>query len=587
MNPGVEVKVNGQALRSEDLHSVRVEQSRMLPDAFFVEAVPDWHKIHQGEDLLGAEVEISFAAPDSASLTKIVQGQVLVLEPHFGAGLIVSNPSPPRSLERDLGREGLGGPPPSLHGGQVQATLVYGGYDHGHKLNRTRRTATFQNMTLGDIAQKVARTASFQTGTIDSVGPPRKFVQQNNETDWEFLWRLATDIGFEVVVIDKKLNFRKAGTNDPQPKQLRLGEELWAFDPRVTAIQQLDEVVVRGWDPQQAQTIEARSRIGKTDSELGISRDKVAQAGSGGTLTISDRPVTSNDDAQALADSLAEKHANGFVSAEGACRGDPTIKPGTKIQVKDVAPNYDGTYTLSATRHVFKGGSGYETLFTISGRTPHRLVDLATPSKRKSWGNSVVRGVVTNNQDPDKRGRVRCKYPALSGDNEGDWAPVIGPSAGKDRGLMMTPQVGDEVVVAFEHDDVHFPYVLGSVWNGQGKPGDLSQQDGSFVIQSDKFMNMKSADSISIKSEKDLTIEIKGDITEKSDKNVSMKAGQSVAEEAGTDFTIKAGTSVTIKGSTTIELDASAGLTLKCGGGKVALQPGGIVQISGTSIMLG
>lgn len=569
MNPGVEVRVDGQALKTEDLHSVRVEQSRMLPDAFFVEAAPDWHKLHEGQDLLGAEVEILFGAPDASSLTSIVQGQILVLEPHFGSALV-----------HEVG----GG---RLHSGQAQATLVYGGYDHSHKLNRTRRTATYQNMTLGDIAQKVARNAGFETGTIDNVGGPRKFVQQNNETDWEFLWRLAKDIDFEVIVIDKKLNFRKAGTNAGQPKQLRFGEELFAFDPRLTAVQQLDEVVVRGWDPQQAQTIEAHSRIGPSDSQLGISRDTVAQAGSGGTLTVSDRPVASNDDAQALADSLAEKHANGFVSAEGACRGDPTIRPGTQIEIREVAPHYNGRYTLAATRHVFKGGTGYETMFTISGRTPHRLVDLTTPSKRKSWGNSVVRGVVTNNQDPDNHGRVRVNCPALGDDHESAWARVVGPSAGKDRGLLMIPQVGDEVVIAFEHDDVHFPYVLGSVWNGQGKPGKLSQQDGSFVLQSDKHINLKSADSIKIESDKDFSLEVAGAISEKADKAITIESdSDAVGTKASKDFTVDAGQNVQIKAGSSVSIQGATDLTIQAGG-SLKISAAGVIQIQGSQVMLG
>ena len=79
MNPGVEVRVNGQPLEAENLHEVRVEQSLMLPDAFFVEATPDWRKLHEGaDDLLGAEVEILFAATDPAkTLTSVLQGQVL------------------------------------------------------------------------------------------------------------------------------------------------------------------------------------------------------------------------------------------------------------------------------------------------------------------------------------------------------------------------------------------------------------------------------------------------------------------------------------------------------------------------------
>jgi phage protein D len=585
VNPGVEVKVNGQPLQPESIHQVRVEQSLMLPDAFFIEAAPDWHKLHQGaDDLLGAEVEIFFATPDpSATLTSILQGQVLALEPHFGTDLIVQNPP-----HVDLGPEWRHGSaiPPSLHPGAAFASLVFGGYDHSHELNRTRRTATFQNMTLGDIAQKVARTAGIQTGTIDNVGGPRKFVQQNNETDWEFLWKLAKDIDFEVVVIDKKLNFRKAGPAATAPVQLRFGEELWAFDPRVTAVQQLDEFVVRGWDPQANQEIEARSRVGKTDSELGISRDTVAQAGSGGTLTISDRPIASHDDAQALADSLAARHGNAYISAEGACRGDPNIRPGTKIEIRELVPNFNGQYTLAATRHVFKGGKGYETLFTISGRTPHRLVDLATPAKRKSWGNSVVRGIVTQNQDPDSLGRVRVKFPALSGDNESEWARVIGPAAGKDRGLMMMPQVGDEVVIAFEHDDVHFPYVLGSVWHGKGKPGKLSQQDGSFVLQSDKFMHVKSKDAISIKSDKDLTIEVGGEIKEKASKDITVESDQAIKEKSGKEMTLEAGTELKIKAGTNVTIEASGNLDIKANG-QLNIQSSAVVQIKGSQVMLG
>ena len=252
-----------------------------------------------------------------------------------------------------------------------------------------------------------------------------------------------------------------------------------------------------------------------------------------------------------------------------------------------MAPGFDGVYTLSGTQHHFRGGKGYETHFTISGRTPHRLVDLTTPANRKSWGNSVVRGVVTNNQDPDKKGRVRVNFPALSGNNEGDWARVVGPAAGKDRGLMMMPQVGDEVVIAFEHDDVHFPYVLGSVWNGKDTPGDLVQHDGSFVLQSDKFMNLKSKDSISIKSEKDYSLEVQGAFTEKVEKDITIetKTG-AISEKAAKDITIEGGTSVKIKGGSDVTVEASGSLTIKANS-SLTIQSSGIVKVSGSQIMLG
>ena len=581
MNPGVEVRLKGKPFNPDLIESVRVEQSLMLPDAFTVQLLPEWEQMKQAEDLLGAEIEILLAEADGRSLISVLKGQILALEPRFGEVVYTRGAGP--DMDHPFGEV----PRHAVHG-TGGTHLAFGGYDHSHLLNRTRRTETYQNMTLGDIARKVASNAKFDTGTIESVGQPRKFVQQNNETDWEFLWKLAKNIDFEVIVIDKKLNFRKAASAaGATPVRLEFGTELFVFHPRITAVQQLDEFVVRGWDVNAKEAIEGRARVEGTDSNPGISRSKAAGAAKGGTLTVSDRPVSSTDEANDLAKSLAAQHANAYVSAEGICHGDPGLRAGAKVEVRGLAPGFDGVYTLSGTQHHFRGGKGYETGFTISGRTPHRLVDLATPAKRKSWGNSVVLGKVTQNQDPDKLGRVRVTYPALSGNNEGNWARVVGPAAGKDRGLMMLPQVGEEVVVAFEHDDIQFPYVLGSLWNGKDTPGDLAQDDGSFVLQSDKFLNMKSKDSISIKGEKDLTIEIKGKMDEKVSQSLSVKADQDVKEEAGTSFDVKAGTAVTIKGGTTVELDGTAGVTIKCGGAKIALQPSGVVQISGTSIMLG
>src|SRR5664280_3415392 len=82
----------------------------------------------------------------------------------------------------------------------------------------------------------------------------------------------------------------------------------------------------------------------------------------------------------------------------------------------------------------------------------------------------VVVGVVTNNQDPDGFGRVKVKFPWLSDVDESDWARVAAPMAGNKRGFYFLPEVDDEVLVAFEHGDVRFPYVLGALWNGKDAP---------------------------------------------------------------------------------------------------------------------
>lgn len=91
------------------------------------------------------------------------------------------------------------------------------------------------------------------------------------------------------------------------------------------------------------------------------------------------------------------------------------------------------------------------------------------------WG--VVTAVVTNNQDPDGLNRVKVRFPWLGDDDESHWARVATPMAGNGRGLYLLPEVDDEVLVAFEHGVVEYPYVIGSLWNGKDRPPE-SNADG-------------------------------------------------------------------------------------------------------------
>ncbi len=84
--------------------------------------------------------------------------------------------------------------------------------------------------------------------------------------------------------------------------------------------------------------------------------------------------------------------------------------------------------------------------------------------------HGVVIGLVTNNQDPEGMGRVKVTFPWLSSNDESNWARVAAPMAGNNRGTYFLPEVGDEVLVAFDHGDVRLPYVLGALWNGQDAP---------------------------------------------------------------------------------------------------------------------
>ena len=76
----------------------------------------------------------------------------------------------------------------------------------------------------------------------------------------------------------------------------------------------------------------------------------------------------------------------------------------------------------------------------------------------------LVEAVVIDNVDPEKLGRVKVKYPWLGDDAESHWARVARPSAGKDYGFLWFPDSHEEVLVAFEHGDLAYPIVIGSLW---------------------------------------------------------------------------------------------------------------------------
>jgi phage protein D len=548
---GAEIRVGGQKLDDQigqTLVEARIQENLRLPDACLLRfSDPGLKNIDSFPIKIGSEIEVLLSPVDGTSLTSIFKGVIVSLEPEFDKGTF----------------------------------LGFRAYDGSHTLNQTKRAETYQNMTAGDIARKVGQRAGVDAGTIDSAGPAYDFIQQNNETDWEFLWKLAGRIDFEVLVIDHKLYFRKAGPPaGTQDITVKWPDQLISFRPRVTGVQQVDQVTVRARDLSRNQPFEATESVPQPVSTIGIKRSDAAAAVKGGTLVVADRPVTSQQEAQDLAKAYANHLAAGYLEAEGVAKGNPSIKAGSKIKIDGVGTSFGGTYVVSSCTHLYQGTHGYKTIFSIAGRSARSLVDLMTPKGKRGWGNSVVLGLVTNNNDPEKLGRVRVKFPALGDSAESPWARIVAPNAGDKRGLLMTPQVGDEVVIGFEHDDVHQPYVLGSIWNGAAKPGDdLSLLDGSFSLQSDKQIQMHAKDVIVIKSDKDLTIETQGKVEQKSQSDMSLKPQGSMTIDGSQTVTIKGGTSISIEGTTQLEI--------KCGTAKISMDAMGMLSISGTQISLG
>jgi uncharacterized protein involved in type VI secretion and phage assembly len=103
----------------------------------------------------------------------------------------------------------------------------------------------------------------------------------------------------------------------------------------------------------------------------------------------------------------------------------------------------------------------------------------------EGWGGrwyGVAPATVLDIKDPDGQGRVRVTLPWCpdsAGARYDAWARIATMFAGNNRGSWFIPDVGDEVLVAFEHGDPARPYVLGGLWNGSDDPPQRMDGSGS------------------------------------------------------------------------------------------------------------
>jgi uncharacterized protein involved in type VI secretion and phage assembly len=208
------------------------------------------------------------------------------------------------------------------------------------------------------------------------------------------------------------------------------------------------------------------------------------------------------------------------------------------------------------------------------------LFDLVESDREEMRGErieGIVLGIVTNNQDPERVGRVKIKFPWLTDSDESYWARVATVMAGKDRGTFFLPEVGDEVLVAFDHGDINHPYVIGTLWNGVDTPPETNA-DGKNNIRKIKsrsgheiiFDDEEKKEKIEIRTKAGHTIVLddsagkeKIEIKDKKGNKIAIDSAQnSINIESAMQLKIKANV-VEIEGTTSLTLKSNAALTIQ------------------------
>lgn len=577
----LEIKVDGTPLSDEvmgQLVSASYEDSLTLPDAFEMAfRDPDRTLLGQASFQIGAKVSISViseAAPGGEPL--IAGGEVTTVEVEF-------NP--------------------------VGTLTIVRGVDASYRAFGGRRTEAYKNMSYSDVVKKVASRNGLRVGKVDPTSPVFPLLSQANLSDWAFLKSLARDVGYDLYVEDGALCFCRppASSSGPSggrlgstdPFQLKLYEDLLHFRCSVSAVQQVQDVKVRSWDPGTKREIVGSAPAATATATLSVSPAQLAGTIGGGSFVRTETPYGSQTEADAAAKAIAEEIAGSFASFEGTARGNPKLKSGAAVSVGLAGTPFDGKYVLTSTRHVWDEG-GYTTLVTVSGKNDRSLIGLVSGGRAASARvGGVVSGIVTNAKDPDKLCRVKVKFPWLSESYESDWARTAQAWAGNGYGSVFVPEVGDEVLVAFEQGDMRRPYVVGGLYNGVDKPpsrkpdqvdassGKVNRRD--LVSRTGHVLSFTEkpgeSDGITISTgDGKYVIELN-----KKDRKIVVNADGTIEIEskgAPGDITIKAAGNLNVQ-ARKISVKAQSGVEIDGGAGKVEIKGMGAgVNIEGTQVQV-
>jgi uncharacterized protein involved in type VI secretion and phage assembly len=536
------------------------------------------------------------------------------------------------------------------------------GYDRSHRLTRGKKTRVYgdgnptgsginEEQIINTIVQETDGITAKEIDTSGFSSIKYPYVMQFNQTDWEFLWSRARQLGYQVYVDDKKLLFQKAdahrGAESDKPSTMRWGWSLTSFEPRLTLVGQVTEALVKGWDPKTKAAIEGTAN---TDNSATIPKIGLNKKGSALTKeafkdpaeeVVVEHPVLTVDQAKAMAAARFAEAESEFIQADGHCRqGDPRLIAGRKLTIEGVGERFSGDYYVTEARHTYVRGR-YEVSFCVAGRTPNTLMYLLNEDNGNGNGRGLAQGVVTAKvtslEDPEELGRVQVMFPWLpkykDADLSSNWARIATPMGGVERGFLFMPEIDDEVLVAFEHGDLDYPYIVGALWHNTDKPPkgtkasvlssdkkkvdqrvirsrsghliilDDTEGEEQIIIQDKTAKNSvvinSKENTMTINVEKDLTIVAKGqtsiqstgNMTLKSDgdisiecNNLNMKAKANAKLEAGANLDLKATGQLNAKGAqTTVEGDA---MTSVKSNSMVQVQSSALVKVQGNPIML-
>jgi type VI secretion system secreted protein VgrG len=348
------------------------------------------------------------------------------------------------------------------------------------QLDGDHHCRSFENKSMNDIVKEVNR--AYAANLFDKTAVAARYselipyVVQYNETNFQFLQRLAKTYGeWFLVTGDNQFYF---GDPPETKSNLMHGKDLheFSFSMRLNPA----KFSFSNYDSYKEEGIEKNgsSVQPKTDSYL-----KNTLSGSDEVYAQEEKfffnmPVTkdkSDKELEAAVKTEKKSRVAGMNLATGSSDNCELSLGGT-VKIEGYVDNGKssktinfGEYRIISLYHSLDEGGNYLNHFEAvpvaieipPHSNPHLFPICETQSAK-----------VTDTNDPEEMGRVRVRFYWQSSKEQTPWTRIVTPYAGKNKGFFFIPEVGEEVLVAFENQNAEKPYIVGAHYNGKNKPDD-------------------------------------------------------------------------------------------------------------------
>jgi len=453
-------------------------------------------------------------------------------------------------------------------------------------MDRAKIRRFWYEQSPSDIIASVLGSHSITVGTTDTMGSQTEFIAQYDETDYEFVKRLASSEG-RFSYYDGT-EFRVVGPSTGDRVELNLGQNLGSF--RFNLGVDNPKYQSNVYDYLEKNTYTQDTNSASPQASLSSIQNKSPQASDNIFSQTSFVEIGQARDNRTVDNILTTKARSSF-SRMVTCRCSSSVaavKVGSCVEINGVEA-LAGMYFVTKVIHHIDESSSYYNEFWCSP------IELVFPEQfyGKPKVTQLQPAVVTDNNDPEQLGRVKVSFPWSSGDDT-PWIRVASTHAGQERGWYVIPEIGDEVLIGYEFGNPDLPVVIASMYNSEDTPiGKIDSETNNvkiFTTRSGNEIYMSDADgeetiqisnqdgqnqivltlngpSITIKSDGDITID---------GANITIKASDGLTLESGSDTSISAGAGLTAEASASGKLKASGTLDVE----------GAMVNVKGNPINL-